>query len=125
MEAAGFSSSVMKDPEKILKVIEKYQNLKGTEKEAVEQRKICTKAKESMIKNLTKNNLANSFALQQSLASGEDMKKAQEAAAAADDQMQLIGANTATLRVIYLQSVTSMAMSANSIAMTYLNTMCK
>ncbi|MGN1079247.1 MAG: hypothetical protein ACI4TE_03645 [Alphaproteobacteria bacterium] len=116
MSAAGFSEEVMKDPEKVMNALEK---VKGTEaKEA------CWAAQESMKKKLSMSGLANSFALQQSLASGEDMKKAQEASSASDDQMQLIGANTATLKVMYQQAASAAMMQANSLASSTIAGMC-
>ena len=77
-----------------------------------------------MKKKLSMSGLANSFALQQSLASGEDMKKAQEASSASDDQMQLMGANTATLKVLYQQAASSVMMQANSLASSTIASMC-
>ena len=120
MSLLGFTKDVIKDPKKIVSLIERLQKKNAKD----EVRKVCKKAQDSMAEQLSVLNLANSFALQQSLASGEEMKKAQEAAAAADDQMQLIGANTATLRVLYQQSITSMAMTANNMALTYLDSLC-
>ena len=91
----------------------------------IEKRKACWEAKESMMKELTMSNLANSFALQQNIASGEDMKKAQEAVGASDDQMQLIGANTATLKLMYQQESASTMMAAGNLANEALDAMCE
>lgn len=49
------------------------EQVKG--KVGIEARQACWDARESMKKKLSMSGLANSFALQQSLASGEDMKK--------------------------------------------------
>ena len=52
------------------------------------------------------------------------MKKAQEAVGSSDDQMQLIGANTAVLRMIYQLVASSTAMKANDVASSALESMC-
>ncbi len=124
MSKAGFSEDVMKDPKQISNAVE---NLKKSGKEGefdLEKRRVCWEAKESMMKELTMNNLANSFALQQKLASGEDMKNAQSAAGASDDQMQLIGANTATLKIMYQQEASSTMMAAGDLAKEAVGSMC-
>lgn len=121
MEKVGFSEEVMKDPEKIAETLEKVKNEnKGDQ----EQRQACWAARESMRKELSMSGLANSFALQQNLSGGEDMQKAQEATSASDDQMQLIGANTATLKVIYQQTASATLMEANSLASSLIDSMC-
>ncbi|MBQ8346201.1 MAG: hypothetical protein IJY17_01230 [Alphaproteobacteria bacterium] len=119
MSAAGFSDEVMKDPEKVMNTLEQVKDKVG-----IEARQACWDARESMKKKLSMSGLANSFALQQSLASGEDMKKAQEASSASDDQMQLLGANTATLKVLYQQAASSVMMQANSLASSTIASMC-
>ena len=65
------------------------------------QRSICWNARASMAKQVTLNGMTNSFSLQHSLAAGTDMKRAQDVTSASDDQMQLMGANTATLKLMY------------------------
>ncbi len=125
MSKAGFSEDVMKDPEKVTDAIEKAKEMGRSEGEVdMDQRNVCWEARDSMKKELAMSGLANSFALQQNLASGEDMKKAQEASSASDDQMQLIGANTATLKVMYQQLAASTLMEANSVASSAIDTMC-
>lgn len=125
MKKAGFSEEVMKDPEKITNVIERLQKAGREEGNFdAEKRTVCFEARASMKKELTMSNLANSFSLQQSLASGEDMKKAQEASSSSDDQMQLIGANTATLKVMYQQAASATAMAAVDLANASLDSMC-
>ena len=124
MSKAGLSEDVMKDPEKISNVVD---NLKKSGKEGefdMEKRRVCWEARESMKKELTMSNLSNSFALQQKLASGEDMKNAQSAVGASDDQMQLIGANTATLKIMYQQEASSTMMAASDLARESLDSMC-
>ncbi|MBR1777655.1 MAG: hypothetical protein IJ752_03610 [Alphaproteobacteria bacterium] len=123
MSKAGFSESVMKDPEKIAENIERLQK-KAKEKFDTDVHQTCVNAKNSMAQELSMKNLANSFALQQNLATGEDMKKAQEASSASDDQMQLLGANTATLKVIYQQAASSTAMAAGNLASSSLDALC-
>lgn len=122
MEKAGFTEDVMKDPQKISSVVNGMKNSKGEYN--MDKRKACWEAKESMTKELTMSNLANSFALQQNIASGEDMKNAQEAMGASDDQMQLIGANTAALRMMYQQVASTTAMAASDLAKNSLEAMC-
>ena len=125
MEKAGFSEDIMKDPEKITEALEKVKKMGRSEGGTDSaQRDICWKAQESMKKELSMSGLANSFALQQILASGEDMKKAQEASSASDDQMQLLGANTATLKVLYQQAASATLMEANNLARSAIDTMC-
>lgn len=126
MTKAGFSEDVMKDPERITDVLEKLQTSgKGSGGSYdMDARKVCWEAKKSMAKELSMSSLANSFALQQNLSSGEDMKKAQEASSASDDQMQLLGANTATLKVMYQQAASSAVMAASSLANSSLDAMC-
>lgn len=125
MEKAGFSENVMKDPEKITEALEKMKKI-GISEGATdsEQRNVCWAAQKSMQKELSMSGLANSFALQQNLASGEDMKKAQEASSASDDQMQLLGANTATLKVLYQQAASATLMEANNLASSAIDSMC-
>ncbi|MBR1944977.1 MAG: hypothetical protein IJ846_01610 [Alphaproteobacteria bacterium] len=126
MTKAGFSEDVMKDPEKITDVIGKLKK-SGTAEDGkfdIDARKVCWEAKESMSKELAKSSLANSFALQQNLADGEDMKKAQEASSASDDQMQQLGALVATMKVQYQQAASSAVMSAMSLANSSLESMC-
>ncbi len=125
MTKAGFSEEVMKDPEKLVDTLEKVKDM-GIEEGNMdmEMRKVCWDARESMSKELSLSGLANSFALQQNLASGEDMKKAQDATSASDDQMQLLGANTATLKVLYQQAVSSTVMQANALATNAIASMC-
>lgn len=120
MSAAGLSEDVMKDPEKVTAALEKVRD----NAETMDERRVCWDARDSMNKELTLASLANSFALQQNLASGEDMKKAQEATSASDDQMQLLGSNTATLKVMYQQVASSTMMEANSLASTVISSMC-
>ena len=125
MTKAGFSEEVMKDPEKLVSTLEKVKKMGIEEGEMdMEKRKVCWDARESMSKELSLSGLANSFALQENLASGEDMKKAQEASSASDDQMQLLGANTATLKVLYQQAVSSTVMQANALASNAVASMC-
>ncbi len=124
MSKAGLSEDVMKDPKQISNVVD---NLKKSGKNGefdMEKRRVCWEARESMKRELTMNNLANSFALQQKLASGEDMKNAQEATGASDDQMQLIGANTATLKIMYQQEASSTMMAAGDLAKDAIGSMC-
>ncbi len=126
MSKAGFSEDVMKDPEKVTDTLEKLKE-KGKSEDGgfdMDQRKICWEARDKMAKELVTSGLANSFALQQSLASGEDMQKAQEASSASDDQMQLLGANTATLKVLYQQAASAVAMEANRLASSAISSMC-
>ena len=123
MSKAGFSEDVMKDPEKVTDTVANLKN-QDDGKFDMEKRKVCLDAKESMQKELMMSNLANSFALQQNIASGEEMQKAQEATGASDDQMQLIGANTAALKVMYQQASSSTAMAASNLAKESLDGMC-
>ena len=124
MQKAGFSEEVMKDPKKVADAINGLKDKGNGGEFDIEKRKACWEAKESMMKELTMSNLANSFALQQNIASGEDMKKAQEAVGASDDQMQLIGANTAALKMMYQQVASSTAMAAGDLAKNSLEAMC-
>jgi len=124
MSKAGLTEEVMKDPSKTSDVVEKLKKSGKTGEYDVDKRRICWDARESMKKELAMLNLTNSFALQQNIASGEQMKKAQEAVGSSDDQMQLIGANTAVLRMIYQLVASSTAMKANDVASSALETMC-
>ena len=124
MSRAGLTEEVMKDPSKASDVVEKLKKSGKTGEYDVDKRRICWDARESMKKELAMLNLTNSFALQQNIASGEQMKKAQEAVGSSDDQMQLIGANTAVLRMIYQLVASSTAMKANDVASSALETMC-
>ena len=125
MSKAGFSEDVMSDPEKVANTVEKLgESGRGEGGIDPEKRSVCWEARESMAKELSMSGLANSFALQQNLSSGEDMKKAQEASSASDDQMQLIGANTATLKVMYQQTASSTMMEANRLASSAIGSMC-
>lgn len=123
MSAIGLSEEKMKDPSKIADTLQNMrERAKGGYNE--QQAEACGIARSRMMEEVSMKNLANSFALQQNLASGEDMKKAQEASSASDDQMQLLGANTATLKVLYQQAASSTAMAAGEAAMSALNDMC-
>lgn len=124
MSKAGLTENVMKEPSKVADTIDKLRKSGKTGEYDVNKRKVCWDARESMRKELTMSSLANSFALQQNIASGEQMKKAQEAVGASDDQMQLIGANTAVLRMIYQVVASSTAMKANDAAVSALGSMC-
>lgn len=123
MSDAGFSEEKLKEPENITNVIDSLQQQAGE----FDQEKYlkCHRASTEMIKDLSMKNLASSLSLQQNLASGEDMKKAQEASSASDDQMQLIGANTATLKVMYQQLASSTSIVAGETAKTALSQMCQ
>ncbi|MBR4126739.1 MAG: hypothetical protein IKR09_04095 [Alphaproteobacteria bacterium] len=124
MSRAGLTEEVMKDPSKTSDVVEKLKKSGKTGEYDVDKRRVCWDARESMKKELAMLNLTNSFALQQNIASGEQMKKAQEAVGSSDDQMQLIGANTAVLRMIYQLVASSTAMKANDVASSALESMC-
>ena len=124
MSKAGLTEEVMKDPSKASDVVEKLKKSGKTGEYDVDKRRICWDARESMKKELAMLNLTNSLALQQNIASGEQMKKAQEAVGSSDDQMQLIGANTAVLRMIYQLVASSTAMKANDAAAGALGSMC-
>ena len=123
MSNIGFTEDVMKDPEQISQKLDGLHKNSGKDFKQEDFLK-CQTARASMTRELSMKNLANSFALQQNLASGEDMKKAQEASSASDDQMQLIGANTATLKVMYQQLASTTAMTAGSMASSALDKMC-
>ena len=124
MSQIGLSPETLKDPSKITDAL---KNLKEKAKGGYDSAsaEACSIARSKMMEEISMKNLANSFALQQNIASGEDMKKAQEASSASDDQMQLMGANTATLKVLYQQAASSTAMAADDAAVAALNTMCE
>lgn len=123
MKKAGFSDEKMKDPEKITDTV---KNLQQNGKEFDQDKfDTCKAAKAKMAREISTKNLANSLALQQNLASGDDMKKAQEASSSSDDQMQLIGANTATLKVMYQQLASTTALAAGEAARASLDIMCE
>ena len=88
------------------------------------KRSICWNARASMAKQVTLNGMTNSFSLQQSLAAGTDMKRAQDVTSASDDQMQLMGANTATLKLMYQQSAAATALEANRLSSLTIPNMC-
>ena len=123
MNQIGLTAEKMKDPSQITDV---FKNLKSKAKGGFDPdaAQACSAARSKMMEEVSMKNLANSFALQQNLASGEDMKEAQDASSASDDQMQLLGANTATLKVLYKQAASSTAMAANEAAVAALNGMC-
>lgn len=124
MEKAGFTEDVSKDPEKIKGWLDGMKGKDGTAM-TEEQYGSCAAARASMSEELALSGLANSLSLQQNLASGEDMKSAQEASGASDDQMQLIGANSATLKVMYQQAAASTVIEANRLAASAISEMCQ
>lgn len=124
MTQAGFTDQVAEDPEKITDWIAKMKTEGKEGGYDFDKRQLCLKARDKMAEELATAGLANSLALQNNLASGEDMKKAQEATGASDDQMQLIGANSATLKVMYQQAASSTVMEANRLASASIATMC-
>ena len=127
MKEIGLSEDSMKDPEKVADAVKNLKSASNTgnyEKD-MEVRKKCWEARDNMRKELSMNNLANSFSLQQKLSSGEEMKNAQSATNASDDQMQLIGANTATLKLMYQQESASTMMAAGNLANEALDAMCE
>ena len=124
MQDLGFIEGILNDPEKIMELLNQLKEQATAKDAKPEDRRKCIKARDSMSQAMQRVNLANSLKLQNNAASGDKMKQAQDLAAASDDQMQLIGANTGILKLIYGQIATSNAMMANSMTSNYLEKMC-
>ena len=77
-----------------------------------------------MTEELSTAGLSNSLAAQQKLVSGESMKNAQQAVNSVNDQMQLLGGNTAMLKLMYAQMTTTTALDANRMASTAVAGLC-
>lgn len=125
MERAGLNEKTLEDPEKLSQKLEEVANV-GRENGQIDmsKRSICWNARTSMAKQVTLNGMTNSFSLQQNLAAGTDMKQAQDATSASDDQMQLMGANTATLKLMYKQAASATALEANRLSSLMIPNMC-
>ncbi len=125
MTKAGLDEKTMEDPSKLSQKLEDVAKL-GQEDGKIDmsKRSICWNARASMAKQVTLNGMTNSFSLQHSLAAGTDMKRAQDVTSASDDQMQLMGANTATLKLMYQQSAAATALEANRLSSLTIPNMC-
>lgn len=120
----GFSEDTLQDPEKNRDVIEKWHEKSISGNFSQQERNNCLTARRRMTEELSTAGLSNSLAAQQKLVSGESMKNAQQAVNSVNDQMQLLGGNTAMLKLMYAQMTTTTALDANRMASTAVAGLC-
>lgn len=120
----GFSEETLKDPEKISSTFSDIQKGLHEGDYDIDNLKKCWAARDSMLKQVTKLNLANSFSMQSYVSSGDGMKDAQDANSDSDDQMQMIQGQTAAMQAMYKQMSSTTVMNAGGLANEVLSKMC-
>ena len=90
-----------------------------------EQTKNCRAAASQLKEENTTASLSESLATQTELASGQDMKEAQEAVNNSSDQMQMLGANAKILQKILKLKVKDTKMQANDTAASSIGDVCR
>lgn len=120
----GLTEEVVKEPEKVKDWVQDLYKSKNGEFDP-EQTKNCRTATSQLKEENTTASLSESLATQTELASGQDMKEAQEAVNNSSDQMQMLGANSKILQKILKLKVKDTKMQANDTAASSIGDVCR
>ncbi|CCZ22091.1 unknown [Acetobacter sp. CAG:977] len=120
----GLTEEVVKEPEKVKDWVQGLYKSKEGEFDP-EQTQDCRTAVAQMIEENTTASLSESLATQTELASGADMKEAQEAVNSSSDQMQMLGANSKILQKILKLKVKDTKMQANDTTSASIGDVCR
>lgn len=120
----GLTEEVVKEPEKVKDWVQSLYKAKDGEFDP-EQTKNCRAAASQLKEENTTASLSESLATQTELASGQDMKEAQEAVNNSSDQMQMLGANAKILQKILKLKVKDTKMQANDTAASSIGDVCR
>lgn len=123
-QKAGLTNETVKDPEKVKDWVQDLYKAKDGEFDP-EQTKNCRAAVSQLKEENTTASLSESLASQTELASGEDMKEAQEAVNNSSDQMQMLGANSKILQKILKMKVKDTKMKANDTVASSMGGLCR
>lgn len=120
----GLTEEVVKEPEKVKDWVQGLYKAKDGKFDP-EQTKNCRAAASQLKEENTTASLSESLATQTELASGQDMKEAQEAVNNSSDQMQMLGANAKILQKILKLKVKDTKMQANDTAASSIGDVCR
>lgn len=123
-QKTGLTNETVKDPAKVRDWV---QNLYKQKDEGfdIEERDNCRAASSQLQEENTAASLSESLATQTEIASGSDMKEAQEAVNNSGDQMQMLGANTKILQKILKMKAADTKMKANDTAASAVDGLCR
>lgn len=120
----GLTEEVVKEPEKVKDWVQGLYKSKEGEFDP-EQTQDCRTAVAQMREENTTASLSESLATQTELASGADMKEAQEAVNNSSDQMQMLGANSKILQKILKLKLKDTKMQANDTTSASIGDVCR
>lgn len=120
----GLTEEVVKEPEKVKDWVQGLYKKKEGEFDP-EETKNCRAATSQLKEENTTASLSESLATQTELASGADMKEAQEAVNNSGDQMQMLGANSKILQKILKLKVKDTKMQANDTTASSIGDVCR
>ena len=123
-QKTGLTNETVKDPAKVRDWV---QNLYKQKDEGfdIEERDNCRAASSQLQEENTAASLSESLATQTEIASGSDMKEAQEAVNNSGDQMQMMGASTKILQKILKMKAADTKMKANDTAASAVDGLCR
>ncbi len=120
----GLTEEVVKEPEKVKDWVQGLYKSKEGDFDP-EQTQDCRAATSQLVEENTTASLSESLATQTELASGQDMKEAQEAVNNSSDQMQMLGANAKILQKILKLKVKDTKMQANDTTAASIGNVCR
>ena len=120
----GLTEEVVKEPEKVKDWVQGLYKSKEGEFDP-EQTQDCRTAVAQMREENTTASLSESLATQTELASGADMKEAQEAVNNSSDQMQMLGANSKILQKILKLKLKDTKRQANDTTSASIGDVCR
>lgn len=125
-QKTGLTNETVKDPAKVRDWVQGlYKKKENTAEFNPEEVKTCRAATSQLKEENVTASLSESLATQTELASGEDMKEAQEAVNNSSDQSQMLGANSKILQKILKLKVKDTKMKANDTTASSVGDLCR